>query len=126
MTTQVSEYQTSNLYEVVLNTVSEGITIINKDLRVQYQNKVITQLYGTSLIGEHCYRAFRGRAAPCEDCKIIEVLKDGQERRLIRDVTLPNGSVLLVELISAAIKDAQGNIISAVEIARDVTEQKKG
>ena len=42
MMIQAPEYQISNFFEVVLNTVSEGITIINKDLRVQYQNKVIT------------------------------------------------------------------------------------
>lgn len=125
MTTKVSEKQISNFFEVVLNTVSDGIVIINKDLRIEYQNKVVTQFYGASLVGESCYSAIRGRTVPCEDCKIIDVLKDGQERRLIRDITLPNGTVLLVELTSAAIKDAEGNIISAVEIARDVTEQKK-
>ena len=126
MIPKVSEKQISNFFEVVLNTVSDGIVIINKDLRIEYQNKVVTQIYGASLVGESCYSAIRGRTVPCEDCKIIDVLKDGQERRLIRDITLPNGTVLLVELTSAAIKDEEGNIISAVEIARDVTEQKKG
>ncbi len=117
--------QQNDFFEIVLNTVQEGITIIDKDLRIKFQNRVITQLYGGSLVGNHCYQAFRGRQQPCEDCKIIDVLKDGQERRLIRDISLPNGKTLLVELISAALKDEAGNIIGAVEVARDVTEQKK-
>ena len=117
--------QKDDLFEVVLNTISDGVTVIDKDLRIKFQNKVITQLYGSSMIDKHCYKAYRGRKEPCEDCKILDVLKDGQERRIIRDVSLPNGDILLIELNSAAIKDAEGNIIGAVEVARDVTEQKK-
>jgi PAS domain S-box-containing protein len=119
------EKRKDDIFEVVLNTVSEGITVIDKDLRIKFQNKVITQLYGTSMLGKHCYKAYRGRKEPCEDCKIIDVLKDGRHRRIIRDVSLPNGDTLLIELNSAAIKDEEGNITGAVEVARDVTEQKK-
>lgn len=115
----------NDFFEIVLNTIHEGVTIIDKDLRIKFQNRIVTQLYGGSLVGNHCYTAFRGRQEPCEDCQIIDVLKDGQERRLIRDISLPNGEILLVELISVAIKDEAGNILGAVEVARDVTEQKK-
>jgi PAS domain S-box-containing protein len=117
--------QNDDLFEVVLNTVSDGVTVIDKDLKIKFQNKIITKLFGSSMIGKHCFNAYRGRNKPCEDCKIIDVLKDGRERRIIRDVVLPNGNTLLIELNSAAIKDKEGNIIGAVEVARDVTEQKK-
>jgi len=30
-----------NLLDVILNTVSDGITLIDKDLKIQYQNKII-------------------------------------------------------------------------------------
>jgi histidine kinase len=125
MTVKPLQREKDDIFEVVLNTVSEGITVIDKDLRIQFQNKVITQVYGSSMIGKHCFKAYRNRKEPCEDCKILDVLKDGQHRRIIRDISLPNGDVLLVELNSAPIKDAEGNIIGAVEVARDVTEQKK-
>jgi sigma-B regulation protein RsbU (phosphoserine phosphatase) len=117
--------QNDDLFEVVLNTVSDGVTVIDQDLKIKFQNKIITELYGSSMIGKHCFNAYRGRNIPCEDCKIIDVLKDGRDRRIIRDVALPNGETLLIELNSAAIRDKDGNIIGAVEVARDVTEQKK-
>jgi len=125
MKTNMSNKQKSNFFDIVLNSVNEGVSVIDKDFRITFHNRVVTQLYGASLIGEHCYKAFRGRNDPCEDCKVIEVLKDGQERRVIRDISLPNGGILLVETISAALTDEDGNIIGAVEVARDVTEQKK-
>ena len=125
MITGSTEKQRDDLFEVVLNTVSDGVTVIDNDLRIKFQNRAITQVFGPSMIGKHCYKVYRDRDEPCEDCKILEVLKDGRERRLIRDISLPNGDILLVELNSAAIKDAEGNIIGAVEVVRDVTEQKK-
>ena len=42
--------QNDDLFEVVLNTVSDGVTVIDNDLRINFQNKVITQLYGSSMM----------------------------------------------------------------------------
>jgi len=117
--------QEHDLFRVVLNAIRDGVTVIDKDLIIRFQNKVVEEKYGSSLIGKHCYNAYRGRKKPCEDCKILDVLRDGKERRIIRDVSLPNGEILLLELSSAAIKDTNGNIVGAVEVARDVSEQKK-
>ena len=116
--------QGEDLFKIVLDTVSDGVTVIDNDLKIQYQNKIIVQLFG-SKIGEHCYEAYRSRNEPCRDCMVLEVLKDGKERRGIRDIQLPDGGISLVEISSAAINNAEGKIIGAVEVARDVTNQKK-
>ena len=116
--------QQEGIFKSILDTVSDGLTVIDKDLKIQYQNKIIVQLFG-SKIGEYCYKAYRNRKEPCVDCMVLEVLKDGKERRGIRDIPLPDGGISLVEISSAAIKNAEGKIIGAVEVARDVTDQKK-
>ena len=113
-----------NFLDVILNTVSDGITLIDKDLRIQYQNKIISQLFGSGP-GEYCFEVYRGRKTPCENCVVIEVLKDGKERRAVVDIELSDGDMRLMEVSSAPIKDESGNITGAVEVARDVTEQKK-
>ena len=124
MNVNTSEKQRENLFKTVLDTVSDGVTVIDNDLKIQYQNKINVQLFG-SKIGEHCYEAYRGRKEPCNDCMVLEVLKDGRERRDIKDIPLPGGKISLLETSSTAIKDAEGKIIGAVEVARDVTDQKK-
>ncbi|UCD31123.1 MAG: SpoIIE family protein phosphatase [Desulfobacterales bacterium] len=116
--------QTESLFEVVLNTVTDGVTVVDNDLKIKFENKTVTQFYG-SRVGEHCYKAYRSRTEPCEGCLILEVLEDGKDRRWVIDLTLPNGDTLLLEVSSAAIKDEKGNITGAVEVSRDVTEQKK-
>jgi PAS domain S-box-containing protein len=115
------ENKKQNHLQVILDTVSDGVTVIDKDLTIQYQNKIISQVYG-SRIGEHCFKAYRDRESPCENCVVTEVLIDGRERRGIMDIPTPDGDILLVEINSAPIKDDGGNICGAVEVARDVTK----
>lgn len=116
--------QIESFFEVVLNTVNDAVIVVDNDFKIKFQNKILTQLYG-SKVGEHCYEAYRGRTKPCKNCLALEVLKDGKSRRWITDITLPNGNTLLLEVSSAAIKNEKGIITGAVEVSRDVTEQKK-
>jgi PAS domain S-box-containing protein len=110
------------LFEAVLNTVSDAITVIDKDLKVIFQNEAVYKMYG-SKIGERCFEAYRGRQEPCENCIILDVIKDGKPRRALRDVQLPDGKILWMEIFSGPFRDDEGNITGAVEIVRNVTEQ---
>jgi len=64
------------LFEAVLNTVSDAITVIDRDLKVLFQNEAVQKLYGVK-VGETCYEAYRGRLVRCEFCIILDVIKDG-------------------------------------------------
>ena len=110
------------LFEAVLNTVSDAITVIDKDLEVIFQNEAVQQIYGTK-IGERCYQAYRGRKEPCENCIVLDVIKDGKPKRALRDIQLPNGNILWMEVFSGPFKDEDGTIIGAVEVVRNVTDQ---
>jgi PAS domain S-box-containing protein len=110
------------LFKAVLSTVSDAVTVIDRDLQIVFQNEAVQKAYGPK-IGEKCYAAYRGRQEPCEHCIILEVLKDGKPRNALRDIRLPDGGVLWMEVFSGPFKDAAGKIIGAVEVARNVTEQ---
>jgi two-component system response regulator HydG len=110
------------LFEAVLNTVSDAITVIDKDLKIIFQNEAVQQIYG-SKIGDKCYEAYRGRKEPCENCIILDVIKDGRPKRALRDIQLPDGNVLWMEVFSGPFKDQDGKIIGAVEVVRNVTNQ---
>ncbi|NNK84502.1 MAG: sigma 54-interacting transcriptional regulator [Desulfobacterales bacterium] len=110
------------IFDAVLNTVSDGITVISKDLKIIFQNEAMCQNFGKQ-IGEYCYEAYRGRKEVCEDCIVLEVLKDGKSRRALKDIQMPDGNILWAEYFSGPFKDKNGAIIGAVEVVRDVTEQ---
>ncbi len=110
------------LFEAVLDTVSDAVTVIDRDLKVIFQNDTVYMRYG-SKIGERCFEAFRGRTEPCENCIIPDVMGDGKPRRALRDIHLPGGNILWMEILSGPYRDDKGNIIGAVEVVRDVTDQ---
>ncbi len=110
------------LLKSVLDTVNDGVTIIDKNLNVIFHNEAIRKNFG-NIKGRLCYEAFRGRVEPCVDCLILKVLKDGKQRKVLSDTVGPKGQVMWMECASGPLKDNEGNIIGAVEIVRDVTEQ---
>ncbi len=112
------------LFGAVVNTISDVITVIDRDLNVIFQNDAIMELYGDKA-GEKCYEAYRGRTEPCENCIILEVIQDGKPRRALRDIRLPDGGVLWMEVFAGPFKNKEGNIIGAVEVVRNVTEQMR-
>ncbi len=112
------------LLKSVLDTVSDGVTIIDTNLKVIFHNEAIRTKFG-DIRGRLCYEAYRGRVEPCVDCLIIKVLKDGKQRKILTDTTGPDGKVMWMECASGALKDDKGQIIGAVEIVRDVTEQMR-
>ncbi len=117
-------FQGEALFEAVLNTVSDAITVIDKDLKVIFQNEAVTKVYGPK-VGQTCYEGYRGRREPCENCIILDVIKDGKPRKALRDVKLPNGNILWMEVFAGPYRDKDGRMIGAVEVHRNVTEQMR-
>lgn len=118
------EIQEEVLLKSALNTVNDGVTIIDKELKVIFHNESIRKKFG-NITGRKCFEAYRGRTEPCVDCLIFEVMKDGENRKILRDTTLPNGEIRWMECSSGPLKNKEGEIIGAVEIVRDVTEQMR-
>ena len=107
--------QKETLFEAVLNTVSDAIMVIDRDLKVIYQNEAVHKVYG-SKIGERCFEAYRGRQGPCENCIILDVIKDGKPRRALRDIQLPDGNILrMAFLIGIFVVAVHHRIILAEE-----------
>jgi len=112
------------LFEAVLNTVSDAITVIDRDLKVLFQNEAVQKLYGVK-VGATCYEAYRGRREPCENCIILDVIKDGKPKSALRDIRLPNGNILWMEVFAGPYRDHEGKMVGAVEVVRNVTEQMR-
>jgi transcriptional regulator with PAS, ATPase and Fis domain len=110
------------IYEAILHTVSDAITVIDKDLQIIFQNEAVQRIYGPK-IGTRCYEAYRGLQEPCDNCIVLEVIKDGKPKRALRDLELPDGNVLWMEIFSSPYRNRRGEIIGGVEVIRDVTEQ---
>jgi PAS domain S-box-containing protein len=119
---EIAPFLQKDLFKAVLNTVSDAITVIDVDLKIVFQNEAVLRAYGEKT-GEKCYAAYRRRSEPCENCIILDVVRSGKPQSALRDIHDPNGNVLWMEVFSGPYHNEKGEIIGAVEVVRNVTEQ---
>ncbi len=108
--------------ESILSAIGVGLSIQDRDYRIQYQNQAQTDLIGNHL-GELCYEAYEKRAQRCDGCPVARVFEDGGVHTVPRSAPTDNGDIH-VEITASALRDAQGDVVAAIEVVRDVTERK--
>ncbi len=113
-----------NKLQSVVDAMEDGLTIQNKDYNIIYQNGLLKRIFG-GRIGEKCYRVYESQAKVCEGCPVKKAFKDGKSHTAERRVVLPSGEVTFWENTANPIRDAEGRIVSCLEIDRSITERKR-
>lgn len=113
-----------NKLEAIVGAIEYGMTIIDRDFNVIYQNKVIEDVFGDT-IGLKCYQAFEGLDNAVEDCPVKLAFSDGKPHTADRKTVMESGEVMYWENTASPIKDAKGEILSCLVLVRDITERKK-
>ena len=113
-----------NKLQSVISAVGDGLTIQDKDYNIIYLNEPLRKNYGDRS-GEKCYRVYEGRDKPCNGCPVKKAFKDGKSHTSERRVVMPSGEVAFGETRANPIRDAGGNIVSCLEVIRNITERKR-
>jgi len=116
--------RTFNVLERVGESIDAGLAVIGKDYRVVWANKLLMDL-GVAP-NKKCYQTFNNSETVCIDCgakKIFEqnVSLDVHEFRTINS----QGETTWIELRVTPLKDKDGNITAALELAVPITDRKK-
>lgn len=119
--------QSESFFEDVIESIQDGICVLDPDLTVRHVNHVMNTWYGhhESLIGKKCYFCFHGNDRPCDPCPTIRSLETGKaEREVVRG--LPGSGIEWLELFTYPIKDrTSGKITGIVEFVRNISERKR-
>jgi len=114
-----------NKLQSVIDGMADGLSIQDKDFNIIYQNEPSRIGAGRDCLGEKCYQAYENRDKVCEGCPVEKAFKDGKSHAAERSHVSPSGEVTFWENTASPVRDAQGNIVSCLEITRDITERKK-
>jgi len=114
-----------NKLQSVINAMEDDLSIQDKDYNIIYQNEPSRRSSGGDRTGEKCYRAYEGRDKVCDGCPIGKAFKDGKSHTSERKTIAPSGEVTFFETTANPIRDAGGNIVSCLEIGRNITERKR-
>ncbi|HEX2836274.1 MAG TPA: PAS domain S-box protein [Thermoanaerobaculia bacterium] len=121
-------------YELILDSIADGVHGISLDGRIVFANRVAEQLLGwgvDELIGRPAHETMhhsRREGTPLArvDCAIHATLTDGVTRHVREEVFWRrDGSPLLVDYTVAPMRDAEQRMLGGVITFRDVTRQKQ-
>lgn len=112
----------SNQFNALLDTLPDRIILHGADRKVIWANKSATsalaQAAGTD--ESHCFTLWHDSNVPCDTCPVVESFHNGES--VITDVTALDGKVW--ELRAIPVKES-GQVVSVIEVCRDISEHRK-
>jgi PAS domain S-box-containing protein len=113
-----------NKLQSLIDATTDAFNVIDRDYTIVYQNKLAKRLFGDHM-GEKCYLAFEGNKNVCDGCPAKQAFESGESHTAERRTVTPLGAVIFWEYTANPIRDAEGRVVSCLELARDVTEHKQ-
>ena len=118
--------ESEQFLDAVLNSIQDGISVLNTDLSIRYVNPVMEEWYGEQmpLVGGICYKKYHNREEPCENCPTLRSMESGRaESEIIPGVPGESEAELeWVQVTSYPLKDIDsGRMLGVVEFVRDIT-----
>lgn len=99
------------------------ITVQDRNYRILKYNREFSDKFG-SKIGDYCYNAYKGRNEKCMVCPLENTFKDGKVHYGEQSGLNKDGTVVHWIVKTAPITNANGEIIAAMEMSINITQQK--
>ncbi len=115
-----------NEREAIINNMSDGLTILDKDLNIVFANKIQQDLFqDNALIGKKCFAACFQQSKSCSHCPALTTF--ATEKTLSGEIVInQNGQAgRYFEWSTSYIKDPSGCDPKIILLMRDVTKRKE-
>lgn len=117
----------NKLLENTLESMQNGINVLDKNLNIKYANEKIKNWHGisSSIKGEKCFQAYSNSERPCDECPSLKCIETEQmQRKVFENKNRFPGDY--IEIISYPLEDeTTEGIRGVVEVCRDITARKK-
>ncbi len=115
-----------NKLEAVFNSISDGLTILDRDLNIVFANQVQkTNFPHTELVGNKCFKTFFRKTSACRNCPVLQTIESQKNLSgeiLVHD-TGDNGRYY--EWTTSPVQDSTGRVYEILLLMRDITERKE-
>jgi len=112
-------------WERTFDAVPDLIFILDKNYRIARLNLSMAERLGLrpkEAIGKSCFELVHGRKKPSDSCPFSDLLVDGDVHSVEVSETKLGGDFVIT---TAPLRATDGEVLGAVHVARDVTEQKR-
>ena len=111
--------------EAIFDGIRDQLSIQAPDYQILRVNRAVVENYKSSfreLIGRKCYEVYFQRTLPCEKCPVSVTIETKQPATSI--IKIPEGTTTL-QIFSYPILDEKGDLASAIEYIKDITEEQR-
>ncbi len=114
-----------NVLLAALNSIQDGVSILDTDLHVRYVNTTMKYWYSISgdFIGEKCYRIYHNRTKPCDNCPILNTISKKAPHLGIMKYSQAGRDIGWQHLFAIPIMDVDDNLVGVLEYVRDISYQ---
>ncbi len=116
--------KTNSFYEVILNSIGEGVFTVNRHWRITYFNRAAEKITGVpkeEAIGRPCYEVFNANICQT-DCALRRTIESGKpvvEQPV--NIVDRQGRKIPLSISTAVLRDEAGEIVGGVETFRDLS-----
>ena len=116
--------QKNEVLERVTESIGSGLAVIGKDYRIVWANKQLRDLGATS--NKKCYQTLNRSDTICPDCGVKKVFEQNVSLDVHEYKTINSkGETIWIELRVTPLRDKDGKVTAALELAVPITERKK-
>jgi len=117
----MQDIATADHFEPLFDLVPCCISVQDREFRILEANRRFQESFG-GRPGDHCYQVYKQRRSRCPICPVAQTFEDGGTHSS-EEVLIDNaGRKLHVVVHTAAVRNASGEVVAAMEVADDITE----
>ena len=113
-----------SFFEIILDSISEGVFAINKDWQITYFNRAAEKITGVTkeeALGRPCYEVFHANICQ-SDCALKKTIRTGKSIiDLPINIINRDGRKIPLSISTAVLRDENGKIVGGVETFRDLS-----
>ena len=116
--------------QAILDASIDSLRYVDKDMKIIWANKTAAMRGDMSpeeLVGQACHKVFIDRETPCEGCPTVRARETGKIERAVmyqpKAKGVAGGSYW--DNYSVPLKNIGGDIVSFIQIARNITDEKQ-
>ena len=111
-------------YQTLFEHVPCLITLQDRNFRLLRFNREFSERFAPDP-HDYCFRAYKGRAEKCPNCQVALTFEDGLPHQGEETGLNKDGTVAHWIFRTTPIRNAQGEVVAALEMSLDITERKQ-
>lgn len=105
----------------ILSGITDQIVIVDRTMGIVWMNAAASAA-GEREVGRRCFEAIGVAPEVCESCPAVRTMHSGAVERGVRAQKRRDGQTRYLDLVTAPLRDATGQVHQVLEVARDITE----